>query len=98
MDELTSFTDLILVSNGPSPYISSEQKRCMLAMKSPLFVCLFVCFNIGTPLSSRSREEFYPDSAAELLMGSSQHVIDGGNCLIFQPLKVRRFFGLLDED
>ena len=53
-----------------------------------------VCFNIGTsPLSSRSREEFYPDSAAELLMGSSQHVIDGGNCLIFQPLKVRRFLG-----
>ena len=55
-------------------------------------VCLFV--SISEPhLSSRSREEFYPDSAAELLMGSSQHVIDGGNCLIFQPLKVRCFLG-----
>ena len=39
MDELASFTDLILVSNGPSPYISSEQKRCMLAMKGR---CLFI--------------------------------------------------------
>ena len=89
VDELTSFTDLILVSNGPSLDFSSEDKRCMLAMKRPLFVY----FNIGNPILSRSREEFYPDSAAELLMGSYQHVVDQDHRLIFQPLIDHRLLG-----
>ena len=61
----------------------------MLAMKRPLFVY----FNIGNPILSHSREEFYPDSAAELLMGSYQHVVDGDHRLIFQPLKGHHFLG-----
>ena len=89
VDELSSFTDIVLVSNGPSLDFSSEDKRCMLAMKRPLFVY----FNIGNPILSRSREEFYPDSAAELLMGSYQHVVDQDHRLIFQPLIDHRFLG-----
>ena len=36
--ELSSFTAIILVSNGPSLEFSSEDKGCMLAMTRPLFV------------------------------------------------------------
>ena len=89
IDELSSFTDIILVSSSSSIDFSSEDKRCMLAMKRPLFVY----FNIGNPILSRSREEFYPDSAAELLMGSYQHVVDKDHRLIFQPLIGHRFLG-----
>ena len=89
IDELSSFTDIILVSSSSSIDFSSEDKRCMLAMKRPLFVY----FNIGNPILSRSREEFYPDSAAELLMGSYQHVVDQDHRLIFQPLIDHRLLG-----
>jgi hypothetical protein len=89
IEELSSFTDIVLVSNSPSLAFSGEEKRCMLAMKRPLFVY----FNIGNPILSRSREEFYSDSAAELVVGSYQHVVDEDHRLIFQPLKGHRFLG-----
>ena len=89
IDELRSFTDIILVSNASSLVFSGKQKRCILAMKRPLFVY----FNIGNPILSHSREEFYPDSAAEFLMGSYQHVVDKDHRLIFQPLIGHRFLG-----
>ena len=89
IDEFSSFTDIILVSNSPSLDFSSEDKRCMLAMKRPLFVY----FNIGNPIFSRSREEFCPDSAAGLLMGSYQHVVDKDHRLIFRLLIGHRLLG-----
>jgi hypothetical protein len=89
INALSSFTDIVLVSNSPSLAFSGEEKRCMLAMKRPLFVY----FNIGNPILSRSREEFYSDSAAELVVGSYQHVVDEDHHLIFQPLKGHRFLG-----
>ena len=54
---------------------------------------LFVYFNIGNPALCQVREEFYPASAAELLIGSYQHVVDESHHLIFQPLMGHRFLG-----
>ena len=87
--ELPSFTDIILVSNSPWLSFSGEDKRCMLAMKRPLFVY----FNIGNPTLCQSREDFYSVDASELLMGSYQHVVDKDHRLIFQPLMGHRFLG-----
>ena len=87
--DLSSFTDIILVSNSLDIAFSDEEKRCMLAMKRPLFVY----FNIGNPALCQVREEFYPASAAELLIGSYQHVVDESHHLIFQPLMGHRFLG-----
>ena len=88
-DELTSFTDVVLVSNSPSLSFSREEKRCMLSMENPLFVY----FNIGNPTLCQSRKDFYSANASELVMGSYQHVVDKDHRLIFQPLKGHHFLG-----
>ena len=87
--DLSSFTDIILVSNSLNLAFSDEEKRCMLAMKRPLFIY----FNIGNPALCQIRGEFYPADAAELLIGSYQHVVDESHHLIFQPLMGHRFLG-----
>ena len=87
--DLSSFTDIILVSNSHDISFSDEEKGCMLAMERPLFVY----FNIGNPVLCNSREEFYPASASELLIGSYQHVVYEDHHLIFQPLMGHRFLG-----
>ena len=89
LSDLSSFTDIVLVSNSPSLSFSTEEKRCMLSMENPLFVY----FNIGNPALCRSREDFYSANASELVMGSYQHVVDKDHRLIFQPLIGHRFLG-----
>ena len=89
VDELNSFTDVVLVSNSPSLSFSREEKKCMLSMENPLFVY----FNIGNPTLCQSRKDFYSANASELVMGSYQHVVDKDHRLIFQPLMGHRFLG-----
>ena len=87
--ELSSFTDIVLVSNSLDLSFSAKEKECMLAMEKPLFIY----FNIGNPILCYSRGDFYPASASELLIGSYQHIVDENHRLIFQPLMGRRFLG-----
>lgn len=61
----------------------------MLAIEKPLFVY----FNNGNPVLCKSRQDFYSDQAAELVMGSYQHVVAQDHQLIFRPLKSPRFLG-----
>ena len=79
----------MLISNGLDLSFSDEEKQCLLAMKKPLFVY----FNIGNPVLCVSRKDFYSLEAAELVMGSYQHVVGRDHRLIFQPLLGHRFLG-----
>ena len=63
VDELHSFTDVVLVSNSPSLSFSREEKKCMLSMENPLFVY----FNIGNPTLCQSRKIFIPPMLLSLL-------------------------------
>ena len=87
--DLSSYTDIVLVSNNLDLSFSDHEKKCMLAMEKPLYVY----FNIGNPVLCRSRQDFYSDQAAELVMGSYQHVVAQDHQLIFRPLMSHRFLG-----
>ena len=88
-ENLSSYTDIVLISNSLDLSFSEDEKKCLLAMERPLFVYL----NIGNPILCKSRQDFYSAEAAELVMGSYQHVVDQGHRLIFRPLIDYRFLG-----
>ena len=87
--DLSSYTDIVLVSNSLDLTFSAHEKKCLLAMERPLFVY----FNIGNPVLCKFRQDFYSDQAAELVMGSYQHVVAQDHQLIFRPLMSHRFLG-----
>ena len=89
LSSLSSYTDIVLVSNSLELSFSDHEKKYMLAMEKPLFVY----FNIGNPVLCKSRQDFYSDQAAELVMGSYQHVVAQDHQLIFRPSMSHRFLG-----
>ena len=88
---LASFSDIIVVSNSAGLSFSQAEKQCLLAMERPLFVYL----NIGNPLLCVARGDFYCPSAAEVVIGSYQHVVGFDHGLIFRPMEGHQFLGCL---
>ena len=88
---LASFSDIIVVSNSAGLSFSQAEKQCLLAMERPLFVYL----NIGNPLLCVARGDFYCPPAAEVVIGSYQHVVGVDHGLIFRPMEGHQFLGCL---
>ena len=91
LDELSGFTNVVLISNSSTLRFSEHDKDVMCAMEKPLFVY----FNIGNPLLLAERESFYGSEAAELLIGGHHHVVDADSRLLFSPSEKHRFVGCL---
>lgn len=89
--DLSSYTDIVLVSNSLGLCFSDDEKKYLREMERPLFIY----FNIGNPVLCESRQDFYSAQAAELVMGSYQHVVTQSHQLIFRPLSGHHFLGCL---
>ena len=91
LDELSGFTNVVLISNSSTLRFSEHDKDVLRAMEKPLFVY----FNIGNPSLLAERESFYGPEASELLIGGHHHVVDADSRLLFSPSEKHRFVGCL---
>lgn len=91
LKQLEMCSDFILLSNSSSLSFNDREKQKLLSMKRPLFVYL----NIGNPLLSSKRQDFYNSSVMELVVGGFQHVFDVKGRLIFAPWDQASFLGCL---
>ena len=91
LDELSGFTNVVLISNSSTLRFSEHDKDVLRAMEKPLFVY----FNIGNPSLLAERDSFYGPEASELLIGGHHHVVDADSRLLFSPLEKHRFVGCL---
>ena len=91
VDHISTFENIVLISNSSSFSFSEEEKELLRRMHKPLFVYL----NIGNPSIAQIRDQIYPTEASELLIGGHHHVVDSSSKLIFAPYRQSNFLGCL---
>ena len=88
---LNEFSHYILISNSSLIELSDQDCQYLKSLPRPLFVYQ----NIGNPLLSRKRVDFYNGQAKELILGGFKNIADYDGKIIFEPISRTSLIGCL---
>ncbi len=91
LEELSGFSDYVLVSNSNRLQFSDADKAVLKGLKKPLFIYQ----NIGNPLILPIRGSLYNSQAKEVVIGGFKNLYTATGELFFKPWAPTQFLGAL---